>query len=333
MLTTVEHDLDSQGTSMHRASRHRSFGFTTPDLLTALLILLLLVAVVVPVAGQANAQNVEKKCHDHLRQIGMAILLYANENRGAYPRTVADMKDPTVRVYTSPMAKDPFSPEGPGPNDVSAGLFLLLRTQNIMGDVFVCPATGAKPWDFRPVNADGTPAAPASKPATAPSTRRFSPRPPPEPQGAIGRSNFPSGKFLGYSYANPYPSAEAIGKGYKLNMARPREFAVASDMNSGDPILPKLTSLSPDEQIKQGNSLNHKQEGQNVLFGDGRVEWARTPFCGIGEDNVFTYADSGEKSGGLGISGAPVGPADSVLLPSAVDKPSPQPPAREERPR
>jgi hypothetical protein len=211
----------------------------------------------------------------------------------------------------------------------------LLRTQNISPQVFVCPATDRKPWDLKSLDGGGADdKGAATKPATAePSTRRFSPRPAPRPQGAIGRSNFPSGKYLGYSYANPYPSADAIGKGYKLNFTLPAEFVTAADMNPGDPILPKLTSVAADDQIKKGNSVNHKQEGQNALFGDGRVEWVRTPFCGVQEDNIYTFGDSGEKTGGLGISGSPVGPNDSVLLPTAVDEPSPAPPPRTDKPK
>jgi hypothetical protein len=232
------------------------------------------------------------------------------------------------------MAADPFAADGPGANDVTAALFLLLRTQSIKPDVFICPATDLKPWGFQALDASAGDKA-ATKPAepAAPSTRRFTPRAAPRPQGSIGRSNFPSGKYLSYSYTNPYPSTDAIGKGFKLNVTISSEFVAAADMNPGDPILPKLTSVAADEQIKRGNSLNHKQEGQNALFGDGRVEWVRTPFCGVQEDNIYTYGDSGEKTGGFGISGSPVGPNDTVLLPTALDEPSPQPARRAAAPK
>src|SRR5205085_698423 len=132
-----------------------------------------------------------------LRQIGQAIQLYANENRGAYPGTIADREDKEVRRYTNPMSADPFAADGPGANDVTAALFLLLRTQSIKPDAFVCPATDLKPWDLQTLDGAGGDKA-AGKPAepAAPSTRRFTPRAAPRPQGVIGRSNFPSRKHL-----------------------------------------------------------------------------------------------------------------------------------------
>src|SRR2546421_6478960 len=34
------------------------------------------------------------KCASNLRQIGQALLLYSNENKGAFPRTIMDVKNP-----------------------------------------------------------------------------------------------------------------------------------------------------------------------------------------------------------------------------------------------
>ena len=36
------------------------------------------------------------------------------------------------------------------------------------------------------------------------------------------------------------------------------------------------------------NSVNHNRRGQNVLFGDGRVEFLKTRHIGISEDDIFT---------------------------------------------
>src|SRR5215208_2865256 len=43
--------------------------------------------------AQETANRV--RCASNLRQIGQAILLYSNENKGAYPRTVADFDKAT----------------------------------------------------------------------------------------------------------------------------------------------------------------------------------------------------------------------------------------------
>ena len=40
------------------------------------------------------------------------------------------------------------------------------------------------------------------------------------------------------------------------------------------------------------NSKNHNRRGQNVLFGDGSVEFLKTRFIGISEDDIFTLQDT-----------------------------------------
>src|SRR5690349_455101 len=94
-------------------------------------------------ADNAAAERARRiKCASNLRQIGQALMLYANENKGAFPRTVFDKtKADKAVAFTHPKAKDPFSKEGPEANDVSADIFMLLRTQDITSDVFICYST------------------------------------------------------------------------------------------------------------------------------------------------------------------------------------------------
>jgi len=40
------------------------------------------------------------------------------------------------------------------------------------------------------------------------------------------------------------------------------------------------------------NSINHKRRGQNVLFGDGRVEFVKTRNTSLSEDDIFTLCDT-----------------------------------------
>jgi prepilin-type N-terminal cleavage/methylation domain-containing protein/prepilin-type processing-associated H-X9-DG protein len=108
------------------------------------------------------------------------------------------------------------------------------------------------------------------------------------------RSNFTDyRKNLGYSYANPYPDAAATAAGYRLNNRLGANFAVAADLNPG---------------MKDDNSLNHEDEGQNVLYADGHVEWQQSPKCGVAQDNIY------RNKNGL-TAGSPTDATDSVLLP------------------
>jgi prepilin-type processing-associated H-X9-DG protein len=89
-------------------------------------------------------------------------------------------------------------------------------------------------------------------------------------------------------------------------------------MNPGGDELLKINSDTQKDQLQKANSKNHGGNGQNVLFADWHVEFARTPLCGIRLENIYTYGKSGIdiKKGGDGINGSPIGRDDSVLLPS-----------------
>ncbi|HEV2295673.1 MAG TPA: hypothetical protein VGR35_17630 [Tepidisphaeraceae bacterium] len=303
-------------------------GITSTDLLVCLAILLLASSFTFAQLARARETSNRIKCASNLKQLGMAILLYSNENRGAYPRTRALLpvkagempapvwgtpyqgNDDLIPPNDPQFITNPFVPDNPKDdaqkaalpfrpqyNDVTAALFLLMRTQDITSQSFVCPTTGLEKFEFG-----------GGK------------------RNALQWTNWPGNdalrKHLSYSYQNPYPSSDAIGKGFKLNNSISAEFAVASDMNPGGEALLKLTPQSPARQQREGNSFNHDRDGQNILYGDGHVEFFNNPFAGVQRDNIFTFGDSGKESpdkGGDGIIGSPVGPNDSILLPTARD--------------
>jgi len=262
----------------------RSRGFTLLDLLVVMVIGIVSLGFLASCRRHHGESSVRVQCASHLRQIGQGLLIYANENKGNYPRTTFVEGDVVKPEWgTSPSAAKPFSAEGPVANDVTAALFLLIRTQDITSEVFNCPSTDAEKDDY-----DG--------------------------KTAAERSNFTDvAKNLSYSYANPYPNKQAAEKGYVLNSSLTAEFAVAADFNPGTSAgAENVTTVkvdSPASRMRNANSFNHEGDGQNVLFGDGHVEFSNMPFVGIEKDNIYT-----SKSGGIDES--PVDASDSVLLPS-----------------
>ena len=94
-------------------------------------------------------------------------------------------------------------------------------------------------------------------------------------------SNFPGGRYLTYSYINPYPTAEVAKSGFRLNYTLTSDFAIAADINAGAPAMVSVTPSSSRKQMVPANSPNHNGDGQNVLYADGHVEFQNTPFCGM----------------------------------------------------
>jgi prepilin-type processing-associated H-X9-DG protein len=272
--------------TLHRSRR----GLTYVDVLVGLAILLLLVPIGMVIMtsrnGRSSGSSNRIKCASNLKQIGLAILLYSNENRGQYPRAFY-LPGPDVKPVwgTGTTSPNPFT--GPDPNDVSAAMFLLLRTQDITSEVFTCPSSNAEKDNY----GGGTDA-------------------------AINRANFTDiNKNLSYSMHNPYPSDGVIPESDKVwwTNSMSAEFAVAADINPGivgadDNVLqPNNTSSGKD--MKFANSNNHDGDGQNVLFADGHVEFLQNPFVGIQRDHIYA-----NKNGQ--VIASPVDPEDSILLPT-----------------
>jgi prepilin-type processing-associated H-X9-DG protein len=260
-------------------------GFGLIEVLVVIGLIALLIAGFLPSLCRSRETANRVKCASNLRQIGQAILLYGNDNRGAYPRTRASAGPDRKPTWgTGVAATQPFEDDGTAENDVTAGLFLLLRTQDITSEVFTCPSSNAEKDLF----GGGT-------------------------NAPVNRSNFSDvKKNLSYSYQNPYASDPKVMPDHRHFGDISAEFAVAADINpgtaGGDNVLaPDISSSAKD--TRQANSNNHDRDGQNILYADGHVAWESNPFAGVKRDNIYTTADGQ-------IAASPVDMNDSILLPT-----------------
>ena len=151
---------------------------------------------------------------------------------------------------------------------------------------------------------------------------------------ATSRSNFTGTgtdgglviKNVSYSFVNVFPTTTTTGIGYKTFItAFSSDFAVAADISpSNGAVMGSNTDLSScvvgaaRSIMIKGNSKNHDQDGQNVLYADGHAEFQQTALCGTQNDNIFSanggsstqLSTNGSSSGG----NMPVHAADSVLM-------------------
>jgi prepilin-type N-terminal cleavage/methylation domain-containing protein len=283
---------------MTQSNRRRARGFTLVELLVVIGIIALLISILLPALNAAKERANRVKCSSNLRQIGQGLLLYANDNKGVYPRTPANNAG-TFTFFTRATATDPFSSVGGGPvdpNDVTAALFLLIRNADINPEVFVCPSSNQEK--------DTLGGQPPNR-----------------------RSNFTNANSLSYSYANPYPNDAAVGLGYKMNGNVPADFAIAGDRNDGTAVTTVNANSAASEQ-KKINSRNHEQDGQNVLFNDGHCEWSSTAFVGANKDCIYSQAtvigtppqqDNPAKSTAWPTNGGNAQPRldlDTILIPA-----------------
>ena len=295
------------------ASRRRG-GFTLVELLVVIGIIALLISILLPSLNRAREQANRAKCSNNLRQIALAAMMYANAEvrTGSFPRTYWDRTANLIADTTGANQPNSFANPGAGPvgaNNVCASFYLILKTQEITADVFTCPSTQAE--------------------------RAYGPG---QSTGVQDSSNFPSiPQNLSYSYACPFPSTLAVNGGWKWNNSLGSDYPLAADMNPGNTGGPaatpnKVTQPKFDDAKKvmaRGNSNNHQQEGQQVVYCDAHVEFQQTPFCGVPRvaangsplpfrDNIFTSGVGGAKGDGsnFGNSNPPDDPTDMFLLPS-----------------
>ena len=270
-----------------RRNRGSPRGFSLVELLVVIGIIALLISIMLPSLCASKERANRVKCASNLRQIGVGMRLYANDNKGQFPRTVMNTAGNLV-AFTRPDATDPFGDARPDNNDVTAALFLLVRNADLSPDVFLCPSSDGERGIL-----------------TVPAT---------------SRSNFGK-KELTFGVAWPYPLTDLGQRGYKWKGgAFDPTFAIAADISPGL-VGPNDTNLYaarfpdgvPQTTLRLMSSLNHEREGQNCLFADGHVEWFTTPFAGVNRDHIYT---SQAAAGGDPMTTPPRGRDDSVLVPT-----------------
>jgi len=287
--------------------QNKSKNLTFVEVVIVVLVCLFLLAVVVPAFQIPRSDAMRMTCLKNLSHMGRAMLIYANDYDDEYPRAGGRSSVWSSHILNW-QADNRFAAYGLSANGsggqatISSSLYLLVKYTEVMPKFFVCPGD-AGTTEFKPVDYGA-------------SDRKliylwdFGPTP---------------SKHCSYSYHMPYGL-------YRLTTSSEPGMAVASDRNpwidspaaeAKDGSL--IYKFNPDggrEAVKIGNSITHKEEGQNVLFVDGHVSFEKSPFCGINDDNIYTFWDGGDiRRGGIPIPlyCEPADKLDSLLVNDPTD--------------
>jgi prepilin-type N-terminal cleavage/methylation domain-containing protein len=281
----------------------RAAGFTLIEFLVAIGIIAILFAILLPYVEMKREEARRVDCADHLRQIGTALQEYGRLNESNFLRPLPES---TYDAAHQPQGYTAFTGADGGvkPNDITASLWLLVRGGYAKDlTVFICPSTDDEADQL--TDAAGVAVA------------------------ANKRWNFRSPDNLSYSYDSPF--TESLKQAFSGDRLR-EECAVLADKNpgfdrEGDRVLGPARDAAPFD-LAQGNSPNHRRAGQNVLHPSGDVSFETSPYCGLGNDNIYTViaprplTTTRPSVDDPGYVGTDVGPSynyDSYLVPTARD--------------
>jgi prepilin-type N-terminal cleavage/methylation domain-containing protein len=288
----------------------RRKGFTLVELLVVIAIIALLMGILMPALSRVRQLAFRLTCGTNLSGIGKAMLIYANDYEDELPRAGGRETEWGGSVVWD--APDRYTAFGVSRNGsggqatVSSCFYLLVKYAEVTPKSFVCKGD-AGTTEFSLSEAIGT------------GTNRE----------LIDMWDFGGDEHwthCSYSYHVPFGL-------YALTTSSEPGLAVAADRNpfiespAGAPEV--INDFQPNmdgwaggtkETERVGNAFAHQRDGQNVLFLDSHVEFAKQSYCSIEDDNIWLVSDNLQKGSAKGTvpplspSIAPKNRKDNVLI-------------------
>ena len=237
-------------------------------------------------------------CGSNLAQIGRAMLVY----NGDYDHDIPQAGGPTTKWGTTPnwQADNRFDAFGlksdytGGSATISSSLYLLVKYGEQDPRLFVCPkdtgTTEFKPAEYGTLEKD------------IEKFWDFGPNPSKHCSVSYHLSYGPYSLSTGTSLPRTAVIADR-------NPWLDSPAAKTADFRAFDPNGDSAARMA-------GNSISHKSEGQNVLFMDFHVSFEKHSFCGVNDDNIYTYWDGSDIQQGAPptLTSQPADELDSLLV-------------------
>jgi hypothetical protein len=298
------------------AQQVKPVGVTRVDLVF-LLIVLVPASIALLILPRVRSTAYRMVCGTHLSGIGKAMMIYANDYGGEFPRAGGRSSQWTGRVanWTATDRRAAYelsADDAGGQVSVSASLYLLVKHAEVEPKRFLCVTADSRKREK--------------------GVTEFKPglyRIPNKTAGLIDFWDFGPDPTRHVSYAY-----HIVYGPNRLTTSGEPAFAMLADrnpwMDSPSAKAGDFSHFQPDvlpfngtvEQAKRGNTVRHDRDGQNVLFLDGQIEFERRSYCGVDNDNIYTSWDGSDKVRGVPpkLGSMPADAKDSLLANDPVPR-------------